>query len=339
MQKIQLENSKPLDPAKQILLIESIIKISILDSESKALILKNSGDALTKTIILDYLIGNNLIDILQFYLISDLEIKLFDKAPPPNSSFDWTNEELDYYRIKMVEVKSLTDLLDDVYWKQGITLKAANFLQENEKFDSIPFNIDSNQLEYTVFQRNCIKLFFESQESRINDLIQEFLINVLDLKIFDISTNYPLELLVAGSIQEVNPDFVIMYWPKKLSGTLIVKYKKRKLTKRKKDKAEAQAIAGSIAIAQQKNWPKDLPVYFFKFWGTELTAYRSLYNFELLDSVRKGHRRTEPYIIYKYAPRTFGTRHEGLDLLKPKDRKNIVQFFCAIQKYYEDKLK
>ena len=210
----------------------------------------------------------------------------------------------------------------------------------NEKFDSIPHDMATNQSEFTVFQRNCIKTQIKTHESRVNDLIKELLENVLDLRVFDISTSYPLDLFVRESVQEANPDFVIMHWQQKWFVTIIVvDQKKKKMLNHKKDKSEAQAIAKSIAVAQQQNWPNDLIVYFFRVCGTEVTAYKSLYGFEFLDLVRKGNRRNEPHIIFKFAPKTFKTIHEGLDLINPNDRKEIVQFFCAIQEYYKDKLK
>ena len=118
-----------------------------------------------------------------------------------------------------------------------------------------------------------------------------------------------------------------------LYGIMIYEDKNNRISPSERENAEAQSIAEAIGISQQEEWPKSLPVYFFRCCGSAISSYMCTFNEDFLSSVANGHRRTTPHVVYKFAPKTKFQEYEGLDLMVPADRKELALFLCAIQNY------
>ena len=144
-----------------------------------------------------------------------------------------------------------------------------------------------------------------SNESSVDDMVKTFLSDILSDRSF-VKTRYDMQLTISLRKREATADVIVVLFPQLYIGIVVVEDKPHDTSKSNNywDNAEAQAVAEGIAVMQQKQWPKDLPVFAVRVLETCMTIYKLSFDKALIEDIEKGIRRNTPYIIERFIPET-----------------------------------
>jgi hypothetical protein len=321
----------------KIKVIRSICEIKV-DPVNIAIKLRSIlGDDINDKDILFFLTSDDKYGlILQEYasIIGDSRKR---RAPPASSGNEWSNRELSYYSIHVREVENISDICNI----REVPNKAACFLNENQEFD--PSIITSTRITRDVlrkfhndFQRSVVFVMTDPKhESFVDCMVETYLRNILPQDNFFVQMRYTMKLRVHNSVKYATPDLAVILYPEMRVGVIIVedKSKDRAGTTMQQDNTEAQIIAEAIAVAQQDNWPQNMPVFMLRVLSTSISIYRAMFTTDFIQSVERGNRRIEPTVVLRSAPTGLLMGIPGYDIAKLSDRKEVTQIICSIATY------
>ena len=136
-------------------------------------------------------------------------------------------------------------------------------------------------------------------------MVKTFLSDILSDRFF-VKTRYDMQLTISLRKRKATADVIVVLFPQLYIGIVVVEDKPHDTSKSNNywDNAEAQAVAEGIAVMQQKQWPKDLPVFAVRVLETCMTIYKLSFDKALIEDIEKGIRRNTPYIIERFIPET-----------------------------------
>jgi len=314
--------------------LQSICSLNI-DAAKIAMQLKNLvGNFITDKDILFFLTSDSTYNnILQeFAGIADIKKRI---VPPASSGSDWTNErELAYYCIVIQDINDIGEICEI----KDFSKEAFCFIDKNKNFN--PSVILSSKITRELmqqfnndFQRSVVFVISNpAQESCVDCMMESYLRNILPESDFFIQVRYTMRLRVNNVNKNATPDVAIILFPDIYVGVIVVedKSKYRGITANQQDNAEAQMIAEGIAVAQQTNWPTNMPVFMLRVISTKISVYKATFTRDFLQSVETGKRRTKPTVVLRSAPLDLLKGIPGYDLAKSSDRSDVTQIICSI---------
>ena len=98
--------------------------------------------------------------------------------------------------------------------------------------------------------------------------------------------------------------------------------------------SEEEAISEAIAVAQQKNWPKALNVFFFILRNNFVNCYQGNFS-EVQSAIAKGKNPPKITWVGKYL-QTGQIKQKGFNLSLQKGREELARIIYQIEKYYKN---
>ena len=270
-------------PQRQKILIEGILnkKVGLI---TKAYLLKTDPD-IDKNAVLDYIISKDMNFLRDYLKHPELNI------PPPHSASEWSNSELNYYLVGGVDYTIPVSY--EVFFgsKKECILpeKIQKFLSFNDnKLLSIYRLGIGPEEDIPISEFASLYSSYHAKinyEARVDNLFKHFLHKVCGKK-FLAEFQVPFDLHVNNAVKDATADLVISDMPfRKHQGLIVVE---DKTTKNVSGNHEAQMIAEGIAVAQQKEWKEEWPVYMVAAVGLIFSIYKATFSKEFLLNVRKG---------------------------------------------------
>ena len=272
---MELEAKAYYSPKLKEYAITKILKLSEADLVKAYLIRKSA--CLDEDFIFEYLENKHEV-ILAYYVELSLPNSLL--IPSPKSGSYWSQLELSYYSIKIVEsdekamfgsedinlspnVKEFLGLHTDEF------LRNYKFLVKTPNF-SMFSNFASAFMKYTL-----------SSESRVADLITAFFLSVCENDFF-VQRHVPHGLYVGDCEKDARSDISLCDVVTGIDGVVLLE------DKTFKHKLEAQLIATGIAVAQQVKWKEEWTVHMISTVGSDVTFYTAVFPKKLLENVKNG---------------------------------------------------
>ena len=255
------------------------------------------------------------------------------KKPQSASASDWSNNELDFYNVVIIDVV----LNDIVHMPSSLSAKSMKFIEDNKHLTPSTFVGKKNLSDITAnteFQQHMLLVSKNpSRESCVDNMFICFMRSVLDNE-FLVEGKYDMKLTVSNIEKKATADIVAILFPHIHIGVIVVEDKSKETSKTKVQQvnAEAQLIAEGIAIAQQKRWPQNMPIFMIKVAGTYVSLYKTIFTKEFVNSVKCGIKRNIPFKILRYSSEDpiFEGRASGCDLQDPIERELLVKALYGI---------
>ena len=318
--------------------IEKVLQLNLPDiTKAKHLIILCKEHPELYEPITNLLIDSQQDGVLTIFL-TDLDNKIYDtkRKLPATSGSGWTVEQLDYFKIDF-EDKTDTESICPTY---PLSEQARRFLNENKDIDGAfePKEKDRiSEMINTAFKGYLLYVQKSpSVESCVDDMMRELLQQILGSN-FLVKTKYEMPLQMCDGSTKATADVLAIFIPTLYMGVIIVEDKPHEKSKTKDQHydTEAQMIAEGIAIAQQKRWPVNSPIFMLRVLETNVTFYKACFTNELILSVKRGLRRSTPFIITRleYINDLFPNDRPGYNLLRKDEREKIVHIINNIGTY------
>lgn len=272
-------------------------------------------------------------EILPYFLEVPKEEQNFSRrAPPGKSASEWSREDIVFYGIYVNEVQKWEEIVNCLQLSE----KAKKFISETSHFDASTCYGTSmkliGSLKWNRFMKKCFfSLYYDNVETKVDELFGVFLEEILDDQCFGISCQQSFDLTVNNYDGEAKIDVCVIYYPWELAGIF---FSEDKLIKNTTNEGEPQAIAEAIAVCQQKEWPKNLPIFFFKVRGFYVAFYSTCFDKVFCKLVQEGKAGIIPTTVKKFQPIRAGKK--GLSLLNPNDRLVLAQILCSIEGFVKN---
>lgn len=239
-----------------------------------------------------------------------------------DSQNNWKTEDLAYFKIEVVNIEiPITDI--DHFSERG-----REFLKITKKMEVV-FPSSSIGGCHRYF-RQCY--YDEDFENTTDLMIKEFFEKIFDPKVFYVDQNHNFELKTKYENKKVTPFLTIGFLPKKLRGIIVIR-DKNNIFGNKFD-SEEQAISEAIAVAQQKNWPKALNVFFFIVRNNFVNCYQGNFS-EVQSAIAKGKNPPKITWVGKYSQNS-QIKQKGFNLSLQKGREELARIIYQIEKYYKN---
>ena len=294
-----------------------------------------SDGRLSQSDVIDFLMQNEYIAIAEIFLSFDSNDVRKRKLTTVSGN-EWDEEQLDYFSVVFEDINE-----NDICEIVEVDGKAKQFLAENSSFTQTTFvgkkDIDLANAATSDFQRKVMFVLLNpSKESCVDVMMQSFLENILDSR-FLVEQRYKMPLLLSKKKREATADVVAILFPQIYVGVIVVEDKPEDTseTEQQQSRIEAQLVAEGIAVAQQKHWPKDSPVYMLRVLKTSISIYKANFTDEFINSIKNGTRRLTPFVVKRFAPApsfVIGRIRPGCDIIDKNDRELIVKLVYSISK-------
>ena len=264
--------------------------------------------------------------VLSFYGVDDEDYKFLNDRPAHHSPSDWSQQELQYYKIEVETCVKIEEMLV----LQKMDQETTEFAEKHKDLSHSDMSFtkavkeskdDFTRMLYYVYRENKI-------ESHVDNLMVFFLRKILPQDKFFVFPHYPFEFSVGGDQRRSIPDVAVLFIPKPLVGMIIVEDKVNGADF-KPENVEAQAIAEAIAVCQQKAWNEDNPIYFLRAIGYQLSFYKAIFSKDFLRDVELGRKRKTQTKMRKLI-HDVGPGGDLFSLLDPKQRGLICQIIYSI---------
>ncbi|KAJ3032543.1 hypothetical protein HDV00_007404 [Rhizophlyctis rosea] len=254
------------------------------------------------------------------------------------SGFEWNGDEMDHLFVKFVLGSAPSHIAPDVQ----MSAEARLFLDSNTFVCEAYF--DQPSAKFTTFSDMMYHVLNRPrEEAGVDDMILELLRSVFGRPQFLVKSRTKLSLDMSVTtrkrkrVTEATADCIV--YKRRNDGSfkkgVCALEDKSYMYREKVDTtkaAEAQLFAEGIAVAQQKDWNLDEPVYLMRVMGTRVSFYVVQFTADFLDSVKSGERRFTPLNVPKLVPAgaSFESGDVGFDLLRPNHRETVVQTLANI---------
>lgn len=248
--------------------------------------------------------------------------------PPAHSASDWTDKELLYYNVGLV-IQNMEKMFGDkALTDDFLSEKARKFLNSHSqdyynKFQ-LSYWLNPNREEKDFDELSWLIYSYKDSKNIVAtvDGVIFFLLKLCFARNYLIKPRLPFQLTVCNMSKEAIPDFTLVSQCN-FKGLIIVVDK----TEESKDNAYAQMIAEGIAVAQQKDWNCDWPIYMILCRGLDIEIYKAFFGKTFLDNARKGYDCGEKTLIYKL--------NHVLDLMN--ELRLIMRIFHALYEFKDRK--
>ena len=273
---------------------------------------------LNEDFVFEYL--ENKYDVILAYYF-ELKVPNNLLIPLPKSASEWSQCELDFYSINLIESDEKTmfgsediDLSPNV--KEFLEFHTDEFLDNYKTLIKTPNFSKFSDFAAAFTKYNQVMTL----EARVDDLATQFLVSVCE-KDFFVQRQVPHNLRVGCCDKDATSDISLSDMITDIDGVVLVE---DKTLKNVTEKLEAQLIAEGLAVAQQRVWKEEWTVYMISIVALKVTFYTAVFPKKLIDNVKEGFTTKNQTFVLKLK--------KSFNLGYSKNREEMAMIFKRILK-------